>query len=56
MTGTPDSPVHPSHDAGQGPATHEAEPPRGTLFLTLVYLIVVIGLWTYMYLLMTERS
>jgi hypothetical protein len=38
------------------PDGHHAEPPRGTLFLTLLYLIVVIGLWTYMYLRMAEGS
>jgi hypothetical protein len=32
------------------------EQPRGTLFLMLLFLILIIGFWTYMYLLMLERS
>jgi hypothetical protein len=47
----PDGRAVPVHADG-----HDAEPPRGTLFLTLVYLVVVIGLWTYMYLRMTAGS
>jgi hypothetical protein len=51
---------HPAGGSGEDgePASgaHEGEPPRGTLFLTLVYLVVVIGLWTYMYFRMTAGS
>jgi hypothetical protein len=56
MNEPPNQPDGLGDPAAQASGAHEGEPPRGTLFLTLVYLVVVIGLWTYMYLRMTAGS
>ena len=45
----------PSEETDAWPAADE-EHPRGTLFLMALFLILVAGLWTYVYLLMLERG
>ena len=51
----------PEDDTGEVPTARGAgitgdEHPRGTLFLLLVYLIVVIAIWGTVYLTMLERG
>ena len=35
---------------------HEEQHPRGTLFLMLVFLMAIVGMWSYIYLLMLEQG
>ena len=42
---------------GEEERTEEgAEHPRGTLFLMMVFLIAIVGLWSYLYLIMLDRG
>lgn len=51
----------PENDTGEVPKARDTditgdEHPRGTLFLLLVYLIVVVAIWGTVYLTMLERG
>jgi len=40
----------------EDPAPAEEEHPRGALALTLFYLLVIIGLWSYTYFVLISRN
>jgi hypothetical protein len=50
----PTSPV--SNDAAAAVPAEGHERPRGTLFLMILFLVLIVGLWTYAYILLLERS
>ncbi len=47
-------PARPAADSQE--ETREEAHPRGTLFLMLVFLIMIIAFWGYLYVVMLERS
>ena len=43
-------------DARPGPAPEDDEHPRGTFFLTLVFLLMIAGAWFWMYATLIGRT
>ena len=37
-------------------SAHEEEHPRGTLFLMLLFLVMIVAMWGYLYLLLLARG
>ena len=43
-------------EAAKVEEVHTEEPPRGTLVIMLIYLVLIVVLWGSMFLIMLERS
>ncbi len=53
---SPDPTSGPGISTPRTDSTDDHEHPRGTLFLMILFLIMIIGFWTYVYVLLLERS
>ena len=53
---TEPAPRQEDHDEAGADGEEEMAHPKGTLFLMLLYLMLIIALWGYMYLVMIERG
>jgi len=45
-----------SRESGQDPDMGELPPPRGTLFVLTLYIIILTGMWSAVYWIMLQRS
>ena len=46
----------PRPDSGSPPSLPEVPPPTGTLFVLMLYIMVLAGMWSAVYWIMLQRS